>query len=500
MSKIYALFSLFIVLCCLNSCKPPYDNVDLNVKLNPEYAIPLLETEMGLRDLFDNFNGDAFLKVQSDGTFQMLYQGKMLETQPFNLFAGLPDVQTIPIIQADIGVPFPSPSNTRIDAIDFKNGFLKWRFDAQAMPLNVRISVPQFTKNGQPFLKEFILTNEAYRDSINLNSWHCEPTQGNIVFSCQATKANGESVSLNNQGTYELTRFEATSIEGYFGQFLVALPKNAVALDFFQMWRKNGKILFTEPKITFNFENSYGFPIQARTSTAESINQAGQKIALESPLTTGVNLPYPTLNEMGAVKNYTQSIDSKNSNLGELLASNLTEFSQSVIAITNLGNTSKMAGFYTEKCRLKVSYTLEVPIVGTAENFVVFDTLPIVLSNFSQVSAAEFKLTTDNSLPLDMNLQAYFINDTGGVIDSLVQKQPLILRGAPTTAFGTTIGSNLAYNFIKMDAAKFNNIRPTKRIIVKYTVSSTNNGANAVRINSAQLVGLKLGVRVGVNL
>ena len=69
MSKIYAFIAILTLLCLINACKPPYDEVDLNSKLNPEYAVPLIETEMGLRDLFDNFNGDAYLQVQADGTF-----------------------------------------------------------------------------------------------------------------------------------------------------------------------------------------------------------------------------------------------------------------------------------------------------------------------------------------------------------------------------------------------------------------------------------------------
>lgn len=500
MSKIYA-FLLFLTLVCLsNSCKLPYDDVDLNVKLSPEYAVPLIETDMNMTDLFDGFDGNTYLQVQANGSFLMSYKGKTLETLPFNLFAGLPEVQTILIAQADMAIPFPAPSNMRIDAIDFKNGFLKWRFNAQATPLTVRLSLPQFTKNGVAFSKTFTLSNAAYRDSIDLTAWHCEPTMGNIVISCQANKANGESVSLVNQGAYELTRFEAKSMVGYFGQFLVALPKDTVALDFFKNWKPNGKIVFSEPKMTFEFDNSYGFPVQVRTSAAESTNQSGQKIALQSPLTTGINLSYPSLNEVGASKKVILTIDNKNSNLGDVISSYPTQFAHSVVGITNLGNTSKVAGFYTDAARLRASYNIEVPLVGTADKFAVFDTMVLDLSKFSEVTAAEFKLTTDNGLPLDMTLQGYFINSTGAVIDSLVTTEPVILRGAPTTPLGTTIGTSKAYNFIKMDAAKFTSVRSAKKIIVKYTVSSTNNGINPVRINADQSFGLKLGVRVGVNL
>ncbi|MBL7816948.1 MAG: hypothetical protein JNL70_18135 [Saprospiraceae bacterium] len=498
--KNYVLIFTFFSIWFAQSCKLPFDEVDMNVKLTPEYAVPLVETEMTIQDLFENFDGYSYLQVQSDGTLRMFYNGKTVENQPFNLFSALPEVQTIQIVQSDMAIPFPSPSNSRIDAIDFKNGFLKWQFEAQATPLTVRITVPQLTKNGQVFDKTFTLSNTTYRDSISLLDWHCEPTLGNIVFSCQAKKSTGESVSLNNQGRYELTRFEAKYMKGYFGQFLVALPRDTVSLDFFKNWKPNGKINFTDPKIYVTFDNGLGFPIQARTAVAESVNLKGQKLALDNPLGNGLNLAYPSINEVGGNRRTTLTIDKKNSNIVDVLNSNPTHFIQSIIGITNLDNPNKTAGFLSENSRFKVTFGVEVPLFGTAEDFVVYDTLAVDMSKFTQIAAAEFKLTTDNEMPIDMKLQGYFVNSSGAIVDSLVTTEPIVLRGAPTTALGTTIGSNPAYNFIKVDANRFNNIRSAKKIIVKYTVSSTNRGLQPVLINTAQYISMKLGVRAGINL
>jgi hypothetical protein len=323
---------------------------------------------------------------------------------------------------------------------------------------------------------------------------------GNIVMSCQAHKSTGESVSLNNQGSYELTRFESKSMKGYFGQFLVSIPKDSFSFDFFKNWRPNGKILFTEPTITINFDNSMGVPTRLLTANAEASNPTGTKTVLQSPFTTGVDIAYPTIAQIGTSKKSSTLIYSKNSNIVSALAGYPTVFSYSFLVSTNVGNTSKVAGFLNDDSRLKMSLNMDIPLVGTAENFTVLDTMVLDLSKFTEVTKAEFKITTDNGLPLDMALQGYFVNSSGAIIDSLVQTQPLILRGAPTTTLGTTIGTSLAYNFVKMDEAKFTSIRSAKKIIVKYTVSSTNNGANPVQINSAQNFNLKLGVRVGVNL
>ena len=500
MSKIYSFFALLTFVCLVNACKIPFDEVDLNVKLTPEYAVPLVETDMNVQDLFDGFNGNTFLQIQSDGSFKMSYKSQTLETLPFNLFAGLPEVQKIPIVQQDMVVPFPAPAGTRIDAIEFKKGILRWSFNPQTIPVEVSISIPQFTKNGQAFMTRFPLSNGAVVDSLDLTGWTCTPTMGNTVMTCQAHKSTGESVSLNNQGSYELTRFESKSMKGYFGQFLVSMPKDSFSFDFFQNWRPNGKILFTEPTITVNFDNSMGVQTRLLTSIAQGINPSGSKVALQSPFSTGVDIAYPTIAQIGTSQKSSTLIYSKNSNIVNVLAGYPTVFSYAFVALTNMGNTSKVAGFLNDDSRVKISLNMDIPLVGTAENFTVLDTMILDLSKFTEVTKAEFKITTDNGLPLDMALQGYFVNSSGAIIDSLVQTQPLILRGAPTTTLGTTIGTSLAYNFVKMDEAKFARTRSAKKIIVKYTISSTNNGANPVQINSAQNFNLKLGVRVGVNL
>jgi hypothetical protein len=486
--------------CLVSSCKIPFDEVDLNVKLTPEYAVPLVETDMNVQDLLGGFNGNAFLQLQSDGSFKMSYLSQTIETQPFNLFSGLPEVQTIPITQQDVVIPFPAPANTNIDVIEFKKGYFKWRFDPQPTTVTVKITIPQFTKNGQPFMTSFALSNAAVSDSINLAGWICEPTMGNIVINYKATKLTGESVSLNNQGDYAITRFESKSMKGYFGEFILPIPKDSFVFDFFKTWRPNGKIQFTEPVVTVNFDNSLGFPTRLLTTKVEGTNQAGEKIALQSPFSSGVDIDYPNLSQIGTSKKTTTTINNKNSNIVSVMGSYPTTLSYSFIALTNTGNTSKASGFLNDDSKLKMSVNIDIPLIGTAENFTVLDTMVLDLSKFSQVTNAEFKITTDNGLPLDMALQGYFINSSGVVIDSLVQKEPLILRGAPTTTLGTTIGTSPAYNFVKMDAAKFTSIRSAKKIIVKYTVSSTNNGANPVQINRSQNFNLKLGVRVGVDL
>jgi hypothetical protein len=498
MNQNYALFAGLMLIFFVSACTKPFDAVDLNVNLTPEYAVPLVETDMNVQDLFDGFNGNAFLQIQSNGSFVMSSQSQTIETPLINVLSQIPTIISVPILDKNMIRAFPKPDSMRIDAVDFKSGFFKWRFAAQSTPLTVTLTVPQITKNGVTLTKTFTLSNQAVRDSIDLKDWTCVPTQGVILISYDATTNMGESISLVNQGSYEFTNLGYKNIKGYFGSLLMSFPKDSIALDFFKNWRPNGKISFSEPRITYNITNPFGFPIRLRSSVIEGINQAGQKTGLSSPLSGGEDIAFPSMSEMGQSKTTTKVIDDKNSNIVQVLEKHPTAIYYSCLGIANLGSNPNSTSFITEDSRLKMSLKMDIPLIGSAEKFAVLDTMVLDLSKFSEVSKAEFKLTTNNDLPLDMALQGYFVDASGVIIDSLVQNQPLILRGAATTTFGTTIGSSLAYNFIKIDEKKFAAIRTAKKIIVKYTVSSTNNGANPVKINASQNFNLKLGVRATI--
>ncbi len=498
MNQNYAFFAGLMLVFFISSCTKPFDSVDLNVNLTPEYAVPLVETNMNVQNLFEGFNGNAFLQIQPNGNFVMSSQSQTIETPLIDILGQIPTVMSIPILAKNMVRAFPKPDSMRIDVIDFKGGFFKWRFDAQSTPLKVTLTIPQITKNGASLKKEFTLSNEAIRDSISLKDWTCTPTQGVIVITYDATTALGESIALENKGSYELTNLAYKTIKGYLGVLLMPFPKDSITFDFFKNWRPNGKISFSEPRITYDITNPFGFPIRLRSSAIEGINQAGQKTSLTSTLMAGEDIAFPLLNEMGQSKKTTKVIDDKNSNIVQLLDNRPTALYYSCLAVANLTSNSNTIGFITDDSRLKMSLKMDIPLIGSAEKFAVLDTMVLDLSKFSEVSKAEFKLTTNNELPLDMALQGYFVDGSGIIIDSLVQNQPLILRGAATTTIGTTIGSSLAYNFIKIDEKKFAAIRTAKKIIVKYTVSSTNNGANPVKINASQNFNLKLGVRATI--
>ena len=142
---------------------------------------------------------------------------------------------------------------------------------------------------------------------------------------------------------------------------------------------------------------------------------------------------------------------------------------------------------------------MDLPIYGSAKNFVINDTFALDLSNYNNVTYGEFKIITDNGMPIDLALQGYFANAKGIVIDSFYTTSSLVLRGAPVGANGLPTSVQTNENVIKIEAEKLKRILPAKKLIIRYSFSTTNNGSVPVKLTSTQDVRVRIGVKFGIN-
>jgi hypothetical protein len=161
----------------------------------------------------------------------------------------------------------------------------------------------------------------------------------------------------------------------------------------------------------------------------------------------------------------------------------------------NPDSANRVVGFLTDSSKFKFQVELEVPMHGSVRNFELNDTLAIDLSKNDKVSQAEFKILTDNKMPIDLALQGYFIDQNGKILDSLYTATAPILRGAPVGSDGLPTGVTTTTNVVNLPAAKFDRLKTAKRIVVKYNISTTSNGAVSVRLKANQAVRVRIGVR-----
>ena len=497
MKTLISTIALFGILLFTQSCSKPFDEIDSST--TPDLGIPLLDAKIQLKEVIDGLNAFSYLSVNPDGSYTFKYSTTFPTTTSFNIFDSMPVAQ-IPVYDTAIIVPFPVPQGSRLDVIDLSKGKFKFSFTSPLEQLNVTVKIPQFTKNNVPLSKTFTINvGGKVTDSIDLNGYHIEPdVNGKIALIYDARRANGTRTTiLGLTNYYEFAAFNNKFIKGYFGPRDLASTKDSISIDFFKNLNFQGEIKFFDPKVTLTIENSFGMPLYVKLSQSEVTPSSGSKFAMTGPLSNGLTINYPSLTQVGQYKQTTVTQDKSNSNVVALVNALPTKIVYKVDGLMNPDTTNKTSGFASDTSRLRLKMDIDIPALLSAKNFLSQDTFSIDFSKFSNVRNVEMKLVTENGLPLELTMQGYFLNAQNQRLDSLFTLSKMILPAAPVGADGIPTSSAKGWTLIPIETAKFDKIRSSTKMIIKYSFATTANGSVAVKLNQSQSVSLKIGLKVG---
>ena len=482
---------IFFSNCRIN----PIDDIKTD-NLNQEWAIPLIDTKKSFGDIINGFDPKAFIQIGTDSTVILRYKGNYITQSSLDIFANFRNV-SFPILDSTMAVPFSLPSGVHIDYVDVKKGTLRWGIAPASEPLNVTIYIPQLTKNGVEFRRNFN-HNGITLDTLEMAGWRLAAKNDSIFIYTTAHKiSNNQSFNLKGGGAYQIQNFEFAYAKGYFGQSIFDGPKDSIAIDFFDKW-KNGNVYFDNPRMIITLDNSFGVPVRSVMKQGEVITLDGRRLTLQSPLTSGVDINYPKINEVGQSKRTVVVFDKTNSNIAEIMSSNPVGIQYDIDGLVNPDQNRNIIGFMTDSSKFELQVEVEVPMIGRAKGFEVNDTFNINLSNATDITQAEFKVITDNGMPIDLSVQGYFASDKGSIIDSLYATKSPILRGAPVNNLGLPTSLTTTENLVTISAEKLKKIRTASKLIIRYAFSTTNNGSVPVKLTSSQNVRVRIGVKFGL--
>lgn len=510
MRKLYGLFAFATLL--FFSCNQFQELEDLDgVKYDAEYAVPLVDTRLSMEDLLEDFEENATLTINSDGSFSFNYQDTVITQSSADIFAkintSLPPL--IPITSPNMALPFSSPDGLQIDRLDLKGGTLIYYFENRNNEsVNVKVTFPQVTKNGVPLTYQQTLpaysgsgnapaTTNAFTPT-NLNGYKIETVNDSIYSQYEAVTPSGAKVNLSNF-VIRLQDLTFSYAEGYFGNFLYEGTRDTLDIDFFDNWIR-GDVYFENPRITLDVSNSFGIPTRARINTLNVLTVKNEILKLESPyVTNGIDFPYPSFSEMGQTKQGSFSFTKENSNIDIILGEGPVAIDYDVDAVTNPDNNPGIRGYINENSFYTAILKAELPLFGRASGFTILDTIDLDFSSYEDVDDVEFKLVVDNGIPLDVSVQGYFLNENNVIIDSLLSAPQTLVQGAPVNSSGTATGVQQKITFIPVDETRFAKIREQgKRLWISASFSTLNNGTTSVRVLNTQDVRIRIGAKLGV--
>jgi hypothetical protein len=495
------IFGFLIVFGCTRL--DDLDNLKV-VNYDAEFAIPLFSGSASFQDVLEAFDEGTYITILPDNLIQLNYRGDVISKSSDDIFDILSDYNglPIPILDTVMGVAFDLPNNIDIDLALLKTGLVDWGYQIEHEgPLVVTVTIPNLTKDGQIFT----VTKEhdagvlaTVHPTVDISEFTLTPSNDSIFVYYQAFRPNNGFADTLTNFFMRFQDLKASYIEGYLGNELYELPRDTIKIEFFENWTR-GEVKFENPKLSVKVENGFGFPVRSQTNVLSILTVEGDSLGLESPaLDAGIDFEFPSLEEVGEIKTTLFSFDKNNSNIKDILNSNPVWVDYDIDAIPNPDNDTLIRGFMTDTSAFKVEVEVELPIHGSAKDFVAIDTFSVDFSEYNGVDYAEFKLVADNGIPIAVNLQAYFADDSGQVLDSLFVPTGNVLEAAPVDGSGEVMSRTETITYSTMNSSRFEQVKSAKYIYLQAVFSTTNEGATPVKIYSTQNVDFRMGMKIGV--
>ena len=111
----------------------------------------------------------------------------------------------------------------------------------------------------------------------------------------------------------------------------------------------------------------------------------------------------------------------------------------------------------------------------------------------------EFKIISENGIPLDVGMQIYFADQNGTVLDSLFTPGVNILEAAPVDGTGIPTAISEKTTFTTFEGERFKKIKTAKQLFLRSSFSTFNNGEAMVKILSTQEVKIRMGMKIGLS-
>ena len=496
----YSILSLLLLASCQNF--NDFDELEVTDG-SAEFAVPIASGELSISTLLENFDQYTTIDIDPDGLIRLRYRGDVTERNSSTVFEAVDAILGgVDIIVTDsvLLVPFELSNILSIDQADLKSGFIAFGVTNNGSePQDFRLFFPEIrrTSNFNDMLEytTTVAPNTTFVDTFFMEGFSILPTEDKEIFiKYEAFNANNERVLVDFLGM-SINNLTFSYAEGDLGPTNFTGDRDSIEIEFFEEWRQ-GEVFFKDPVIRILTENSFGLPPVSDTKLFRVITVDGDSLDLISPaITNGVVFPFPMLDEVGQVKRDTFEFNSSNSNIESILGSNpvLLEYEIDVLVQPDLAPDQR--GFITDDSYFIVGVEAELPLHGTARGFEVADTFEIAIPEYEGIGDVEFKIVTENGLPVNIETQGYFLAPDGTVIDSLLNERNAIFLAAPVDAEGKPTQTSRQEEFIKLSPARYQSVRAADRLVLINNFSTTENASIPVKIFADQRSEVRIGLR-----
>lgn len=286
---------------------------------------------------------------------------------------------------------------------------------------------------------------------------------------------------------------------GYAGQQEVESGLEEVAINLFNNTTGLGTFSLREPELKFTLLNSFGLPLSVQFTHLETQAPLGASTMISGPaVSSPLMINSPGMSDIGQQMPTTVLFTKDNSNLFQAIEKqpNRLRYQAKVKANPN-GRTG--SNYILDTSRVDLSVEAKMPMYGKAKNFVLEDTLAFDIENVEEIQHVKFKVHLENGFPFDLGMQIYFLDEQNMVLDSLFDNQR-VAPGATVDANGRVTEATPNLVVADFSEERLKGLLETSKMLLKASASTTNGGAEDVKIYADYQFGIEMGVSAGLRV
>ena len=505
---------LFPVLFLLSGCDSALDSllqID-DTRSRAEFAVPLVDSRVGLTQLVGDIDERVTLTVAPDGLLQFNYTDTVpavTSDQVFDELSALGRAIPYAVTSRNQQIPFPLPDDIRLDALTIRGGKFTYQLpNPYEQPVRIRLEIANTTLGDAPLQVSGMLpayagsgdlpTLSSQDTPIDLAGYNFELGNGRVTLTYAIDALDGTPLEVPEGSLIAFTNLTFSYLQGYFGRTPYAGVAERLEIDFFDNYEE-GEISFVDPLIRVRIRNGFGVPARAVIDALSVETAAGDTLAVTGQVVEeGFAFDYPRTPGSSAFTTYL--IDETNSNLRELLAAKPTALNYRISALINPAADASITGYLLDTSTYSADLTVELPLYGSAADFAVSDSFAINLGeSYDEIEAASFRITTDNELPFDLSLTGTFIDSLGNALADLTEGELLVISASPVDNQGNATQVTQRTIDVPLPAERLAAVRQASHLVLRTTFATTDNGTTAVRVTDQQQLRVRVGARLTVN-
>ena len=529
------VFAFILAIFAASCIKDEIDLENISNKMywNPKLGAPVAYGNLSLEDLIEMIDSEQVVREDSNKFITLVYSNTILssdaatilkiDNQHFNevllesqySLPPLPIEDTI-VLNRSSQYTFAFTHGEVIDSIKLKTGIMVFNVSSSyKFSGSLQIVVPGFVKNNKPFEIKldinkadgtFTTTQNYDLSGYKLQLEHPNINDNLVSYSFTAKLVNqdgGVSVGDNISISIDFNNVSFSSLYGYVGQRQLLNTQSEFSIPLFKNVTQP-KLRFKDPLIRLRTTSSFGVPASVELyNVVASNDKSSQSIPLTfSPGINPFQISYPS--SIGKSALDTAIFSKGTTNLYSALEIGPNKILYGIRSFSN--PAGKVSNYVTDSSKISVDLDVELPLDMSTSLVEFTDTMELDLSsiledNVENIKSLLLHTSFENGMPIDLNLQVYFLNGNYNHVDTLFnQADQNIIKSGVVDQQGKITSSSKKDVDLQYSHSQIDLLKTVKYAIVKAGVETANGGNTFVKFYSNYSINVHFGVQTELEI